>query len=68
MSSKALNIPFVTPGRGGGGVRKVPKKCHVLFDWLLYRPIKIFIRATFLINSEPKITERGPGFQDQISI
>ena len=22
-------------GAGGGGVRKVPKKCHVLFDWPL---------------------------------
>jgi hypothetical protein len=21
--------------RGGGGVRKVPKKCHVLFEWPL---------------------------------
>ncbi len=23
--------------RGGGGVRKVPKKCHVLFEWPLIR-------------------------------
>ncbi len=33
---------------GGGGVRKVPKKCHVLFEW----PLRSFKRKHYVSKKQ----------------
>ena len=42
---------------GGGGVRKVPKKCHVLFEWPLSEICVLSIGA-FTASKRPPAEEK----------
>ena len=51
---------------GGGGIRKVPKKCHVLFEWALNTKKESVVGFAPGIASIPDLREGRASLDGQI--